>query len=77
MSVNTHSVDLSQFDLKEIITLEYNGKIEKPISAFSLQGHHSNGKLLFNVKEELTLFSVIIDGIPKVNKRVFTWEKED
>jgi len=26
VAINTHSVDLSQFDLKQITTLEYNGK---------------------------------------------------
>ena len=74
IAVNTHSVDLSQFDLKQIISLEYEGKTIKPISAPSLRGHHSNGELIFNIEKELNLFTIKIKGIPKVEDRIFTWQ---
>jgi len=73
IAVNTHSVDLSQFDLKQITTLEYNGKTISPISAPTLGGHHSNGELIFEVDEEIDNFIVKIKGIPKVQERVFEW----
>lgn len=72
--VNTHSVDLTQFDLKQITLLEYDGQTIKPTSAPSLQGHHSNGELIFNIKKKLNLFTIKIKGIPKVEDRVFTWK---
>ena len=73
ISVNTHSVDLGQFDLKQITTLEYNGKLIKLVSAPSLGGHHSNGELIFEVDEDVESFSIKIIGIPKVEERVFEW----
>jgi hypothetical protein len=73
ISVNTHSVSLGQFDLKEITTLEYNGKSIKPISAPNLGGHHSNGELVFEVGEQVNSFTIRIKGIPKVDERVFEW----
>jgi len=74
IAANTHSVDLSGFDLKQITFLEYNGQTIKPISAPSLQGHHSNGELIFNIEKELSSFTIKIKGIPKVEERVFTWQ---
>lgn len=73
IAMNTHSVTLSDFDLKQITTLEYNGKSIKPVSAPSLDGHHPNGDLVFNIGESLNSFKIIIEGIPKVEERVFTW----
>lgn len=73
ISTNTHSVSLGQFDLKEITTLEYNGKSIKPVSAPNLGGHHSSGELVFEVREEIDSFIIKIKGIPKVEERVFEW----
>ena len=73
IAVNTHSVDLSQFDLKKIITLEYAGKSVNPISVPVLAGHHNNGKLVFDVGEKIDKFAIKIKGIPKVEDRVFSW----
>ncbi len=74
VAVNTHSVDLSPFDLKQITTLEYNGKSIKPITAPSLGGHHNSGELIFEVEEEINSFKIKIKGIPKVEERVFNWQ---
>ena len=74
ISANTHSVDLSQFDLKEITTLEYNGKVIKPVSAPALSGHHNDGELVFNTKEKVDSFTIKIRGIPSVEERVFKWQ---
>ena len=74
ISANTHSVDLSQFDLKEITTLEYNGKVIKPVSAPALSGHHNDGELVFNTKEKIDSFTIKIRGIPSVEERVFKWQ---
>jgi len=73
MAVNTHSVDLSQFDLKKIITLEYAGKSVSPVSVPVLAGHHNNGKLAFDVGDNIDNFVIRIRGIPNVEDRVFAW----
>src|SRR3972149_9759945 len=49
IAANTHSVDLSQFDLKQIARLEYEGKSASPFTAPVLSGHHSSGVLEFEV----------------------------
>lgn len=72
-SANTHSVDLSQFDLMQITTLEYDGNVIKPVSAPSLSGHHNSGTLVFDTGKELKTFKIIIKDIPDVEERVFEW----
>lgn len=73
IAVNTHSVDLNQFDLKEITTLEFDDKLIKPALAPALSGHHDSGTLVFEVDDELNSFIIKIRGIPKVEERVFEW----
>lgn len=73
-AINTHSVDLSQYDLEKIATLEYNGKQISPVNAPKLEGHHNSGTLIFNVDQNLNKFKIIIVGIPNVQERVFEWK---
>ncbi len=72
IAANTHSVDLSQFDLANQTSIDTNGKTAKPVSAPSLQGHHASGTLQFNV-EPTDRFSITITGIPTVEERRYTW----
>lgn len=71
--VNTHSVDLSPFDLNQIITLEYKGKAIKPSSAPALSGHHASGTLTFGVGKDISNFKIVIKGIPDIEERVYDW----
>lgn len=73
ISVNTHSVSLEKFNLKEITTLEFNGKSIRPVSAPSLTGHHNSGTLIFDIDEDIDSFTIKIVGIPKVEERIFEW----
>ena len=73
ISANTHSVDLSPFNLKEIIALTSNGKEFNPVSAPQLSGHHAAGELIFEGDFNSKSFSVIIKNIPSVNERIFSW----
>ena len=73
IAINTHSVDTSQFDLKQITTLEYEGKSINPSSAPSLSGHHFNGQLVFDVGKDIKSFTIKISGIPLVEERVYSW----
>ncbi len=70
---NTHSVRLGNFDLSEITTLEYEGKILKPIKAGRLGGHHSTSVIVFDVGKEITSFKIKLYGIPNVQERVYEW----
>jgi len=72
-SINTHSVDLSQFNLKQITTLGYNGKTIKPSSAPGLSGHHNSGEMIFDVGEKIDSIKITIKGIPAVQLREFEW----
>ncbi len=71
--VNTHSVRLSGFDLKQITTLEYKGKKLTPVKASRMGGHHSSGTIEFKTGEELGSFIIRIKEIPNVKERVFEW----
>jgi len=73
IAVNTHSVDLSGFNLKEITILQYGEKTLNPVSVPALSGHHNSGKMVFEPGEEPKSFAIKILGIPAVNKRVFEW----
>ncbi len=73
ISINTHSVSLDQFDLKQITTLEHDGKLIKPASAPGLGCYHFSGELVFNVNKEINSFTIRIKGIPLVEERVFNW----
>ena len=73
VSLNTHSVDLSQFDLMKTTLLEYDGKKIKPESAPKLAGHHNYGTMIFNLDKSPESFKITITGIPNVEERVFEW----
>ena len=74
ITVNTHSVELSQYGLAKITILEYDGKRINPISVPSLSGHHSSGTLIFNVDKDIKAFKITISGIPGIQERVFEWK---
>jgi len=73
INIDTHTVELSQFDLKELATLEINGEEFKPITAPVLNGHHTSGSLVFNIEEKPKIFSVVIKDIPDISLRRFSW----
>lgn len=73
VSLNTHLVDLSQFNLQELVTLEYNGKSFQPISAPKLSGHHASSNLVFEADEERDHFMIKIKGIPRNLNREFAF----
>jgi len=73
ITVNTHSVELSQYGLAKITILEYDGKKIFPVSAPELRGHHTSGTMVFDVGENIKKFKIIISGIPNVQERIFEW----
>ena len=73
IGVNTHSVTLTDYDLVQLTTLEFEGKSIKPISAPKLTGHHNSGTLVFETGKELKNFKIKVKGIPDIEERVFEW----
>lgn len=73
IKADTHSVDLSPFDLAKITTLAANGKTYKPTSASALSGHHAGGTLRFNIKKAPQQFTIRIQGIPAQQQRIYQW----
>ncbi|MBI5072208.1 hypothetical protein HZA99_00150 [Candidatus Woesearchaeota archaeon] len=76
ISANTHSVDLSPFDLTKITTLKYKETTILPVSAPALSGHHASGEIVFAVSGKMTEFTITIAGIPKTEKREYVWGGE-
>lgn len=73
IDMNTHNIDLAQFDLKQITTLEYNGKSIEPVETPAIRGHHSSGILIFNVDNNIKYFTIKIENIPPIGDRIFEW----
>ncbi len=71
--LNTHSVDLSQFDLQKSMQLTYDSKKILPSNAFVLSGHHGSGQVLFDGDKYINSFTITINGIPALPTRVYSW----
>ena len=75
-SINSHSVNLSGFDLKEITVLEHEEHVFKPVKASRMEGHHSSGIIVFEVGDKIGNkdgFKIRLRGIPDVQERVYEW----
>ncbi len=73
MRMNTHSVSLSQLDLKKLITLETSDGSIHPSDVPKLSGHHSGGTVTFDLKKPVDKIKVIIRDVPDKPERVFEW----
>ncbi len=73
IAVNTHSVDLTRYDLRSLTALEVGAASLRPVAALKLQGHHSSGTLVFETGTMPQAFTIRIRGIPAVEERVFSW----
>nr|MBI4156611.1 hypothetical protein [Candidatus Woesearchaeota archaeon] len=74
IGVNTHTIDLSPFDLKKSVTLELNGKYVNPVSAPTLSGHHNSGILTFKIDNLPKKIMIKIKDIPDIPERKFEWQ---
>jgi len=73
IAANTHSVELAQYDLAAVVTLESDGKSFSPATAPTFSGHHNAGDLVFDVGKGVSAFTIRIRGIPQVGERVYSW----
>jgi len=76
IGVNTHTIELNQFNLKELVTLEMEGKTFSPVTAPQLTGHHSKGQLVFATEKKPKTFTLTIKDIPDIPVRTLTWRSQ-
>ena len=81
LAMNTHSVDLDQYDLGELAVLyDDAGNEYNPVSWDSAAGgHHRQGTLTFPLPGSLsqgtaTYVEVVIRDVAGINERVLKWE---
>jgi hypothetical protein len=70
---NTHSVSLGKYDLMELSTMHVDGKVYHPVKVDRMRGHHSGGKIVFEIPERPDRFSMVIQGLPGVENRLYEW----
>ncbi len=74
IAVNTHTAnDLDRYRLERITVLEAGGKEYHPSSAPALRGHHSRGKLVFEVPALRPPFAIRIENLHDAGVKRFTW----
>ncbi len=81
VAMNTHSVDLDDYDLGELATLrDDSGNEYQPVSWESEPGgHHRKGTLTFNLPDSLRqgraeYIEIVIRSVAGIDERVLKWE---
>lgn len=81
VAMNTHSVDLDQYDLGKLAVLRDDAAKEyRPVSWKSAPGgHHRSGTLSFPIPDSLTnkttrFVEIVIEDVAGIQKRVLRWE---
>lgn len=77
-SINTHSVGLSEFNLKEITVLEHEKHVFHPVKASGIGGHHSEGVIVFDVGDKVgnkDSIRIKLHGIPRLYERIYDWDE--
>ena len=81
ITMNTHAVDLDQYDLAKLTVLnDDSGKEYSPVSwRSSPGGHHREGTLIFPLPDSLQqdqtkYVRMVIKGIAGVNERILQWD---
>ena len=81
VSMNTHSVDLDKYDLKQLTALhDSQGNEYQPLSWSSAAGgHHRSGKLIFAVPSSLNeggtkFLHMVIRNVAGVKERSLEWD---
>jgi hypothetical protein len=81
VAMNTHSVDLDQYDLRELAVLRDDmGDEYHPVSWDSAPGgHHRQGILIFSLPDSVSLgeakyVEIVIRDMADIAERVLKWE---
>lgn len=70
---NTHSGDLAEYNLLEMVRLNANGQAIKPVEVPKLSWHHGGGNFKFKLDNLPEQFSITIKDLPDVDERKFNW----
>ncbi|MDF1525269.1 MAG: hypothetical protein RRA15_03315 [bacterium] len=70
---NTHTANLGDYDMMELMHIEFNDTEYKPVSADRMRGHHAGGEVTFNLPEAPDSFRIIVRDLPGMEKRIFEW----
>ena len=76
VTMDTHSVNLDEYDLKQLATLKDDkGSEYRPVDWSSAPGsHHRSGKLVFAHADKSTkTFELVIRNVAGVSERVLRW----
>ena len=84
VKLDTHTADLSQFDLKNSVTLRNDaGAAVRPLDPKALGGHHAEGELSFPatdaggravVGESTRYLELVVVNLAGVPERVLRWD---
>lgn len=70
---NTHKVNLGQYNMMELMHLEYADVGYRPVSTKRMRGHHAGGEIEFRVPEVPDHFRIVVRGLPDLEERIFEW----
>ncbi len=73
ISVDTHSGDLKNLDLKRQVRLKIDGRSYAPTEEVSLRGHHAGGTLVFPLQHAPKQFEIVILAVGSMGDVVFCW----
>lgn len=70
---NTRSVNLGNYEMMELMHLEYRNMKYKPISMDRMHGQNAEGEVEFHIPEAPDRFRIVIRGLPNMEEHVFQW----
>jgi hypothetical protein len=73
IQADTHSGDLSELNLKDLVVLRADGRSYRPVESASLTGHHAQGMVTFDVPGSIERFSITIAGVRGMSELTFDW----
>ena len=73
IQADTHSGDLSELNLKDLVVLRADGRSYRPVESPSLTGHHAQGMVTFDVPGSSERLSITIAGVRGMSELTFDW----
>ena len=70
---DTHSGDLADVKLRDVVTLQVGNQVYSPVEATPLAGHHAEGSITFDVAQTPNRFTVTIKGVRSMGELRFEW----
>lgn len=70
---DTHSGDLADLDLSQLVSVEIDGSVYQPIAATRLGGHHGSASVTFDIGVDLDRFTVAIGAVRGMDEQRLDW----